>query len=149
MNRNQKIPIHDFKGIGFSKIGHFKEVRAKIKELEKLNVKLARRGNRLEAIFNSMSDGVTILDRNLTIVFANHVQKNMFPAISLAGQKCFTMYYRKNKICSNCPALQTIETQETRLGETLIGRVNLPAAIWSGPLLPSRTRWVMLKKLSS
>ena len=30
--------IHDFKGIGFSKIGHFKEVRSKIKELEKLNI---------------------------------------------------------------------------------------------------------------
>ena len=27
MNRNEKIPMHDFKGIGFSKIGHFKEVR--------------------------------------------------------------------------------------------------------------------------
>ena len=88
MNLNKKIPLHDFKGIGFSKIGHFKEVRAKIKELENLNVKLARRGNRLEAIFNSMSDGVTILDRNLNIVFANHVQKNMFPAISLIEQKC-------------------------------------------------------------
>ena len=120
MNRNKKIPVHDFKGIGFSKIGHFKEVRAKIKELEKLNVKLARRGNRLEAIFNSMSDGVTILDRNLNIVFANHVQKNMFPAIPLIGQKCFTTYYRKNEICNTCPALQTIETQEARRGETLI-----------------------------
>jgi transcriptional regulator with PAS, ATPase and Fis domain len=112
MNRNQKIPVHDFKGIGFSKIGHFKEVRAKIKELEKLNVKLARRGNRLEAIFNSMSDGVTILDRNLTIVFANHVQKNMFPAISLIGQKCFTTYYRKNEICSNCPACKPLRPRK-------------------------------------
>ena len=120
MNRNKKIPIHDFKGIGFSKIGHFKEVRSKIKELERLNIKLARRGNRLEAIFHSMSDGVTILDRNLNVVFANLVQKKMFPNISLIDQKCFTAYYRKNKICKNCPALQTFKTQETRRGETLI-----------------------------
>ena len=120
MNRNQKNPVIDFKGIGFSKLGHFKEVRAKIKELEKLNVTLAQRGNRLEAIFNSMSDGVTILDRNLNVVFANLVQKKMFPNISLIDQKCFTAYYRKNKICKNCPALQTFKTQETRRGETLI-----------------------------
>ena len=120
MNRNQKNPAIDFKGIGFSKIGHFKEVRAKIKELEKLNVKLAQRGNRLEAIFNSMSDGVTILDRNLNVVFANYVQKKMFPDVSLIGKKCFTAYYRKNKLCKNCPALQTIQTQETQRGETLI-----------------------------
>ena len=53
----------DFKGLGHSKIGYFKEVRSKIKELEKLNIQLARRHSRLDAIFNSMSDGVTILDR--------------------------------------------------------------------------------------
>ena len=35
MNRNKSSQIHDFKGIGYSKIGHFKEVRTKIKELEK------------------------------------------------------------------------------------------------------------------
>ena len=120
MNRYKSTPIQDFKGIGFSKIGHFKEVRAKIKELEKLNIELAQRGNRLEAMFNSMSDGVTILDRNLNVVFANHVQKNMFPAISLIGQKCFSAYYRKNKICKNCPALKTVATRETQRGEILI-----------------------------
>ena len=120
MNRYKSNPIQDFKGIGFSKIGHFKEVRAKIKELEKLNIELAQRGNRLEAMFNSMSDGVTILDRNLNVVFANHVQKNMFPAISLIGQKCFSAYYRKNKICKNCPALETVATRETQRGEILI-----------------------------
>ena len=120
MNRYKSTPIQDFKGIGFSKIGHFKEVRAKIKELEKLNIELAQRGNRLEAMFNSMSDGVTILDRNLNVVFANHVQKNMFPAISLIGHKCFSAYYRKNKICKNCPALKTVATRETQRGEILI-----------------------------
>lgn len=120
MNLDEKIPTRDLKGIGSSKIGHFKEVRSKIKELEKLNIKLAQRGNRLEAMFNSMSDGVTILDRNLNIVFANHVQKNMFPAISLIGQKCFIAYYRKNKICKNCPALKTVATRETQRGEILI-----------------------------
>jgi PAS domain S-box-containing protein len=120
MNRNQKNPVPDFKGTGFSKIGHFKEVQAKIKELEKLNINLARRGNCLEAIFHSISDGVTILDRNLNIVFANHVQKSMFPNVSLIGQKCFAAYYRKNKICKNCPARKTAQTRDIQRGEILI-----------------------------
>ena len=47
MNLYEKIPPHDLKGIGYSKLRHFKEVRAKIKELEKLNIELAQRGNRL------------------------------------------------------------------------------------------------------
>lgn len=120
MKANPKNPMLDFKGIGFSKIGYFKEVRAKIKELEKLNLQLAQRGNRLEAIFNSMSDGLTILDRNLDIVYANRVQKTMFADITLLGQKCFAAYYRKKNTCRNCPALKTIQTRKTLSGEILV-----------------------------
>ncbi len=116
----KQIITHDFKGLGFSKVGHFKEVRSKIKELEKLNIKLAQRHNRLEAIFNSMSDGVTILDHNMTIVFANQVQKKMFPDVNLIGDHCFFAYFRKNKICRNCPALKTLESREILRGEILV-----------------------------
>jgi len=116
----EKDIIHDFKGIGFSKIGYFKEVQFKIKELEKLNIELAQRHNRLEAIFNSMSDGLTILDKDLNIVFANQVQKNMFPDISLIGKKCFNAYFRRGKVCRNCPARRTMESRETLQGEALV-----------------------------
>lgn len=111
---------HDFKGISYSKIGHFKQVQSKIKELEKLNLELAHRHNRLEAIFNGMSDGLTILDRNLTIVFANQVQKSMFPDITVIGKKCFKAFFRKEKTCHECPALRSLETRGTFQGETLI-----------------------------
>jgi len=33
MKESKNTIKHDFKGLGFSKIGHFKEVRSKIKEL--------------------------------------------------------------------------------------------------------------------
>ena len=113
MVKEPKRILHDFKGLGFSKIGYFKEVRSKIKEFERLNIELAGRHNKLEAILNSISDGLTILDRNLNIVFVNNVQKTMFPEISLIGKKCYKTFYRKNNICSNCPALRTQETGET------------------------------------
>ncbi|HIJ55584.1 MAG TPA: PAS domain-containing protein [Deltaproteobacteria bacterium] len=120
MADREKDIIHDFKGIGFSKIGYFKEVQSKIKELEKLNVELAKRHTRLEAIFNSMSDGLTILDKGLNIVFANQVQKNMFPDTSLIGKKCFKTYFRREKVCRDCPSLRTLESRETLQGETLV-----------------------------
>jgi len=115
-----KQQIHDFKGIGFSKIGYFKEVRKKITELENLNVTLAQRRNRLEAIFNSISDGLTILDRNLNIVFANRIQQAMFPGVSLIGEKCFHAYYHKEDICKNCPSLKTMANEATLQGEVII-----------------------------
>jgi two-component system, NtrC family, sensor kinase len=110
----------DFKGIGYSKIGYFKEVRSKIKELEDVTVELARRHNKLEAIINSMNSGLAILDDNLTIVFANKLQSSMFPEVSLVGQQCHTAFYRKNRPCRDCPALKTLETRQTYRGEVLI-----------------------------
>jgi two-component system NtrC family sensor kinase len=120
MSRGTTPDDYDFKGIGFSKIGYFKEVRSKIKELEDLNVELARRHNKLEAIINSMSSGLLILDQNLNIIFANKVQASMFPGVPLIGQECYKALYRKTKRCRDCPALKTLETHETYRGEILI-----------------------------
>jgi PAS domain S-box-containing protein len=115
-----KSTSYDFQGIGYSKIGYFKEVRSKIKELEKLNIELARRHHRLEAIFNGMSDGLTILDKDLNIVFTNEVQKQFFPDISLIDRKCFDAYYKHSDICKDCPAQRTFRTREILQGEAFV-----------------------------
>lgn len=111
---------YDFKGIGFSKVGHFKEVRSKINELEKLNIELATRHNRLEAIINSISDGMTILDSNLNITFVNKLQTALFPEGPLVGRPCYEALYRRSSSCRNCPALRTLETQEIYRGEVIM-----------------------------
>jgi two-component system NtrC family sensor kinase len=112
-------PLEEFIGIGFSKVGHFKEVRTKIYELEALNRELAQRSNKLEAVFNSMNEGLTILDRDLTIVEANEVQRRRYPDFPLIGRKCYDVFRRKTKACRDCPALKTMATGETLSGETL------------------------------
>jgi signal transduction histidine kinase len=117
MDAKKEIMSPDFKGLRHSKIGYFKEVRSKIKELETLNMQLARRHNRLNAIFNSMSDGVTILDRDLKIVFTNRVQEKMFPNISDSAMNCHQIFYQSDRRCPNCPVLKTLETGEMLRGE--------------------------------
>ena len=95
-------------------------MRTKTKELETLNLELARRHNQLESIFNSISDGLTILDRDLNIVFTNKVQKTMFPEVSLVGKKCYNAFFRKKNVCRDCPARITLEGQKVLRGEVLI-----------------------------
>jgi two-component system, NtrC family, sensor kinase len=120
MNRKHKDESFDFKGIGYSKIGFFKETRAKIKELESLNIELARRHSKLEAVFNSIGDGLTILDRNLNIRFVNQVQQANFPDIPLVGKKCHQAFFKKAAVCSDCPVVQTMQTQENLRGEIYV-----------------------------
>ncbi len=123
---DKRIPAElDFKGLRHSKIGYFKEVRAKIKELEKLNLQLAQRHNRLDAIFNSMSDGVTILDRNLAVVFTNQVQRQMFPDISDSAKHCHQIFYQRDTRCPDCPALKTMETGQMLRGEHMFKKGHL------------------------
>lgn len=110
----------DFKGIGYSKIGYYKETRSKLKELEKLNLELARRHNKLEAIFNNINDGLTILDRDFNIVFANQVQKTLFPVGELIGKKCFHAYFHKTAVCNECPCLKTIRNKKNLQGEIFV-----------------------------
>jgi two-component system, NtrC family, sensor kinase len=113
-------PSLDFKGLGYSKVGHFKQVRSKIKELEDLSTELAQRHSELEAIINNMTDGLTILDGNLNIVFVNKVQQAMFPQGRLVGAKCYRAFYHKKGICKECPVLLTMKKGETLRGEMVI-----------------------------
>ncbi|MDJ0665736.1 MAG: histidine kinase dimerization/phospho-acceptor domain-containing protein, partial [Desulfobacterales bacterium] len=123
---DKRIPAElDFKGLRHSKIGYFKEVRAKIKELEKLNLQLAQRHNRLDAIFNSMSDGVTILNRDLNVVFTNRVQREMFPDIADSPKHCHQIFYQRDARCPDCPALKTMASGEMLRGEHMFKKGHL------------------------
>jgi two-component system, NtrC family, sensor kinase len=120
MGSQPKNAQPDFKGIGYSKIGFFKETRDKIKELETLNIELEKRHNKLEAIFNSISDGLTILDQYLTIVFVNQVQKANFPGAPLLGEKCYRAFFKKEHACRNCPAVRAALEQVHLTGEIFV-----------------------------
>jgi two-component system, NtrC family, sensor kinase len=138
MSSTTKDPHPDFKGIGYSKIGYFKEARLKIKELESLNIELVRRHNKLEAVFNSISDGLTILDRQLNIVFVNQVQKTNFPGIPLIGQKCYQAFFHKSGVCRHCPVMQTIQNKETLTGEIFVQEQNSSGKYYEWTTSPVR-----------
>ena len=87
---------------------------------EELSTKLAQRNKELEAIINNMTDGLTILDKDLNIVFVNKVQQAMFSQDPLMGTKCFKYFCHKDKVCQTCPALLTMSTGETLRGEMVI-----------------------------
>ena len=120
MNLKSKNEYVDFKGIGYSKIGFFKETRSKIKELESLNIELARRHSKLETVFNSIGDGLTILDRSLNILFVNQVQEANFPNATLEGKKCHQAFFNKAAICTNCPVVKTIQKKRNLRGEIYV-----------------------------
>ena len=72
----------------------------------------------LQAIFDGIQDGITVLDNDLTIVRANQAMEAWYPhALPLVGQKCFAAYQLRSAPCQACPTLRALEGGQPQRGE--------------------------------
>ncbi len=72
----------------------------------------------LQASFDAIQDGISILDSNLQILRVNKVMEQLYShAMPLVGKKCFEAYHLKNKPCEVCPSLEAIRTGEMCIEE--------------------------------
>jgi len=80
-------------GIESSKIGFYGEVKQKIKELESANLGLRTKKAELQAVFDSISDGVVIYDSSGLVQQRNHVVPRLFPTETLLGKSCRALFH--------------------------------------------------------
>jgi len=78
------------------------EIKHPLKEIKKS----------LQAIFDSIEDGISVINREYEIIRANQAILNIFGKrdfSDILGKKCFNVYYQRDAICDNCPAKKTFE----------------------------------------
>ena len=80
-------------GLDSSKIGFYAEVKQKIHELEAANLGLRSKGNELQAVFDSISDGVIVYDNSGRVQHRNHVCPRYFPQETLPGCSCQELFH--------------------------------------------------------
>ncbi len=79
----------------------------KSKEIE---LELKRREELLTSMFNSIQDGLSILDRDLNIIKVNNRMNQLYPhMVPLEGKKCYFAYQKRDSICSFCPTVWAME----------------------------------------
>ncbi|MBN1473294.1 MAG: PAS domain S-box protein [Syntrophaceae bacterium] len=67
--------------------------------------------NFLASVFESIQDGISILDKKLTIIGLNETHKKWYMhKAPLVGKKCYQAYHDRDKPCIDCPSLKTIKT---------------------------------------
>jgi PAS domain S-box-containing protein len=72
----------------------------------------------LANIFDSIQDGLIILDRKFDILRANSATERQFSqALPLVGKKCHEVFHGSDKPCEPCPAMRTIETGQADFKE--------------------------------
>jgi two-component system NtrC family sensor kinase len=57
--------------------------------------------NKLQSVIDSMTDNLTILNRDFDIIFQN--ERSKVSSGDHVGEKCYRVYERREKICDGCP----------------------------------------------
>ncbi len=68
----------------------------------------------LSSVFLSIQDGISVLDRDLTVIRVNDVM-NKWNAenLPLEGKKCYECYHNYEKPCDPCPTIRCLQTGKT------------------------------------
>ena len=91
-----------------------KDLQRTSEERIQLEAKLNKTQFFMDAVFESIQEGISILNPDLTIRFANKVMENWYPQReSLIGKKCFWCYHNQPEPCNPCPAIRCMKTGKT------------------------------------
>jgi len=89
-------------------------IATEITDQKKAEIALKENRFFLQAVLNSIQDGISVLQTDLTIRHVNNIM-NMWYAqnVPLEGKKCYEVYHNKKKPCDPCPTLRCIKTGKT------------------------------------
>ncbi len=100
-------PIFDNKG----KITGFVHLMRDITNIKEAEKELEEKERFLKNIFDSVQDGISILDTNLNILMTNKTMERWYSySMPLVGKKCFQAYHKQNEPCKFCPSIKTLKT---------------------------------------
>ena len=93
----------------------------------------------LSAIFDSIQDGISVLDLELNIVRVNQAMREWFShMLPLEGKKCYEAYIGRTKACTICPALRALDSGRLEMNEIPLARpegVTGTVELFSFPML--------------
>ncbi|HJV65202.1 MAG TPA: ATP-binding protein [Geomonas sp.] len=103
-------------GLESSKIGFYSEVKQKIQELEAANLGLRTKTRELQAVFDSIGDGVAIYDSHGLVQHRNHVCPRMFPQQTLVGSSCGKLFHPEaDSAPDSCPVERALKGESVQV----------------------------------
>ena len=85
---------------------------SEVKTRKQTEEQLREKEQFLATVFDSIQDGITVLDKDLTIVRVNRTIQKRFEHVGrLEGKKCFRIMRNKSQACNNCPSIHALETK--------------------------------------
>ncbi len=118
------------------------ELQAEVSERERVEKALRDSEGFLEDVIESIQDGISVLDTDLTIRHTNSIMKKWYEAnLPLVGKKCYACYHNHRQPCDPCPSLRSLRSGKTER-ETVRGLPQSPAEwleVYSFPIKDGET----------
>lgn len=92
------------------------ESKAREEELRGAMARAEDERARSESILAAIGDGISIVDRNLTVLYQNAIHKNMTGG-SFTGRFCYEMFAHSTAACDPCPILDIFKDGRIRTVE--------------------------------
>jgi PAS domain S-box-containing protein len=87
------------------------ELRSQYDELKRNQNIIWQNEHFLQSVFSSIQDGISVLDKTMTIVRVNPTMERWHPhAVPLVGRKCYEAYHGRQERCEVCPSFATLST---------------------------------------
>jgi PAS domain S-box-containing protein len=90
-------------------------MRASEQRQEKLRAEkeLKEKERFLANVFESIQDGISVLDKDMNIIQVNHTMEKWYKhAMPLVGRKCYEAYHGRHKHCDICPSHKTLKSKK-------------------------------------
>ncbi len=82
-----------------------------ITERKRAEEKLREGEQFLASIFESIQDGIGIIDKDMNVIHVNTTTERWYPHTSrFIGRKCYEVYHSRSERCETCPAWRTLKT---------------------------------------
>ncbi|ACB86008.1 HD domain-containing phosphohydrolase [Natranaerobius thermophilus] len=75
----------------------------------------------LDGVFESIQDGISVLNNDLTIRYTNRIIAEWhYKNYPFNGKKCYHAYHDRDKPCDRCPSIRALETGEMEQEEITV-----------------------------
>ena len=88
-------------------------LRKEMRFAQEFQKELASLGNFLTSVFNSIQDGLCVLDTKMNILRVNPIMEKWYLYnLPLVGKRCYQAYHQRSKPCDICPVEETLRTHK-------------------------------------
>ena len=90
------------------------QLKKEVDERKRIEQALRQSENFLDNIIESIQDGISVLDPDLTIRHTNRVMREWYrQSLPLVGKKCHLCYHNQDVPCPACPSLRSLQSGKT------------------------------------